>query len=91
LATARGNAQGIATETRDRLAGESEAGRKSLESELAAKLDAAEAQILATKTAAMANVRGIAVDAAGAIVNELIGKAPASTAVEAAVDTAIKS
>jgi len=91
LATARGRAQGIATETRDRLAGEAETGRKSLESELADKLAAAEAQIAATKTAAMANVRGIAVDAAGTIVNALIGTTPAPAAVESAVDTAIKS
>lgn len=91
LASARGKAHGIATETRDKLSAEADAGRKSLEAELAAKLATAEAQISATKTAAMANVRGIAVDAAGAIVNELIGSAPAPQAVETAVDQAIKS
>lgn len=91
LASARGNAQGIATETRDKLSAQTEAGRKSIEAELAAKLAAAEVQIAATKTSAMANVRGIAVDAAGAIVHELIGTAPAAPAVEAAVDQAIKN
>lgn len=90
LATARGKAQGIAGETRDTLAAEAEARRKALEAELSAKLAAAETQIAATKEAAMANVRGIAIDAAGAIVNELTGEAPAPQAVEAAVDTAIK-
>lgn len=90
LASARNKAHGIATETRDKLAADSEAGRKSLEAELSAKLAAAETQIAATKDAAMANVRGIAVDAAGAIVGNLIGAAPAPQAVEAAVDTAIK-
>lgn len=90
LASARGKAQGIATETRDKLSAESDAGRRSIEAELAAKLAAAETQIAATKTSAMANVRGIAVDAAGAIVNELIGAAPAPQAVETAVDAALK-
>lgn len=90
LASARNKAHGIATETRDKLAADSEAGRKSLEAELSAKLTAAETQIAATKDAAMSNVRGIAVDAAGAIVGNLIGTAPAPQAVEAAVDTAIK-
>lgn len=91
LASARSKAHGIATDTRDKLSAEADAGRKSLEAELAGKLATAEAQISATKTAAMANVRGIAVDAAGAIVNELIGTAPANSAVETAVDQAIKS
>jgi F-type H+-transporting ATPase subunit b len=91
LSSARTKAQGIAAETRDKLTAESDLSRKSLEAELSAKLAAAEATISATKTAAMANVRGIAVDTAGAIVNELIGSQPAPGAVEAAVDTAIKS
>lgn len=91
LGTARSKSQGIAGETRDRLAAEAETRRKALEAELSAKLAAAESQIAATKDAAMSNVRGIAVDAAGAIVNELIGEAPAAHAVEAAVDTVIKS
>lgn len=90
LASARGKAHGIATETRDKLAADGETSRKSLEAELSAKLTAAEAQIASTKDAAMANVRGIAVDAAGAIVGALVGTAPAPHAVEAAVDTAIK-
>lgn len=91
LATARGKAQGIAGETRDKLSAEADAGRKSLEAELSAKLSAAEAQIAAMKDTAMSNVRGIAADAASAIVHELTGEAPASHAVEAAVDTVLKS
>ena len=38
----------------------------------------------------MANVRGIAVDAAAAIVERLIGTAPPAPAVAAAVDEALK-
>ena len=58
--------------------------------ELNAKLAEAEKTIAATKTAAMANVRGIAVEAAAAIVERLIGTAPAGSAVEAAVADALK-
>jgi F-type H+-transporting ATPase subunit b len=38
----------------------------------------------------MANVRGIAVDTASAIVQRLIGTAPSSSAVEAAVADVLK-
>lgn len=91
LAEARARAHALATETRDRLAAEAEAHRKKVEAELADKLAAAEASIASGKAAAMANVRGIAVDTAGTIVTQLIGKAPAATAVNAAVDRALKS
>lgn len=89
LVSARNKAHGIATETRDKLSAEAEASRKSLEAELSAKLHAAEQQIAATKTAALSNVRGIAVEAAGAIVHTLVGSTPAPQAVEEAVDAAI--
>jgi F-type H+-transporting ATPase subunit b len=85
LADARANAQKIAAETHDKLAAETEAKRKALEGDLHGKLAAAEAQIVASKTAAMQNVQGIAVDAATAIVERLLGKAPARPEVEAAV------
>src|SRR3954452_18991585 len=73
LADARGRAQQLAGETRDKLNAEAEQTRKRLESELNAKLAEAEKTIAATKTAAMTNVRGIAVDTASAIVQQLIG------------------
>jgi F-type H+-transporting ATPase subunit b len=89
LAEARANAQAIAAKTHQELAARSEARRKELEAGLAAKLADAEKKIEATKTAAMKNVRGIAIDAAGAIVERLTGAAPAKPAVERAVDQAI--
>jgi F-type H+-transporting ATPase subunit b len=85
LADARSNAQKIAAETHEKLAAETETKRKALESDLHGKLEAAEAQIVAGKTAAMQNVQGIAVDAASAIVERLLGKAPARDEVTAAV------
>jgi F-type H+-transporting ATPase subunit b len=90
LADARGRAQALANETRDKLHAEAEETRKRLEGELNIKLVDAEKTIAATKSAAMANVRGIAVDTASAIVQRLTGTTPAGPAVEAAVADALK-
>ena len=91
LADARARAQAIASEMRDKQAAEAEASRKKLEDQLNAKLAEAEKVIAGTKQAAMANVRNIAADAARAIVERLIGTAPADTTVVAAVKDALKS
>ena len=90
LADARARAQALASETRDKLSAEAEERRKALEGQLNLKLAEAEKTIATTKTAAMTNVRGIAVDTATAIVERLIGTAPAGAAVEAAVADALK-
>ena len=68
----------------------SEAERKTLEGKLAQKLAEAEKTIAATRASAMSNVRGIATDAAAAIVQQLIGAAPDSKAVGKAVDASLK-
>lgn len=90
LADAHTRGQAIASETHTKLTAEGEARRKSLEAELNAKLAEAEKAIAATKQSAMANVRTIAADAAAAIVERLIGSAPAEPAVAAAVDDVLK-
>jgi F-type H+-transporting ATPase subunit b len=90
LAEARGRAQQLAAETRNRSNAEADSKRHALEAELNSKIADAERSIEATKAAAMSNVRGIAVEAAGAIVERLIGTAPAGAAVEQAVDAALK-
>src|SRR2546423_10699023 len=90
LADARHRAQAIGAEIRDKLNAEAEERRKALEAKLNAQLAEAEKQIAEAKSAAMANVRGIAVDAAGAIVERLIGTSPPAPAVAAAVDEALK-
>lgn len=89
LADARANAQALAAKTHQELAAQSESRRKELEAGLAAKLAEAEKKIEATKIAAMKNVRGIAIDAASAIVERLTGVAPAKPALERAVDQTI--
>ena len=90
LADARARAQALAGETRDKLNAEADERRKALEGQLNVKLAEAEKTIATTKTAAMTNVRGIAVDTATAIVERLIGSAPSGPAVEAAVADALK-
>ena len=90
LAEARNRAQTVANETRDRLSADAEKSRRVLEDKLNAKLADAEKTIAATKTAAMANVRGIATEAAAAIVQRLTGMAPASAAVDQAVADVLK-
>jgi F-type H+-transporting ATPase subunit b len=90
LADARANAQAIANATRDKQAAAAEARRKTLEGELNVKLAEAEKTIAATKQAAMSNVRGIAEDAARAIVERLIGQAPGDQTVADAVAGVLK-
>ena len=87
LAQARLNAQSTAQAARDRIAAETDAKRKALDDQLAAKMAQAEGRIAANRTAAMANVADIARDATGAIVERLIGRSPNQAAVAAAVDS----
>lgn len=89
LNEARAKANAIAGETRGRLSADADANRKALEAELATKLSAAEDRIAATKTEALTHVKGIAVDATGAIVSTLIGSAPTAGELESAVDAAL--
>jgi F-type H+-transporting ATPase subunit b len=90
LADARNRAQAIANETRDKQAAEAAASRKTLEDQLNVKLAEAEKTIASTKQAAMLNVRGIAQDAARAIVERLTGAAPNEKAVTDAVTAVLK-
>nr|WP_309299079.1 F0F1 ATP synthase subunit B' [Methylopila jiangsuensis] len=88
-ADARAKASAIATEAREAVARQSDENRRRLDTEMAAKLAAAETQIAATKQAAMGNVRGIAADAAAAIVERLSGATPATAEIEQAVDATL--
>ena len=90
LASARSRAQAIGNETREKLNAASEAERKKLEDQLSTRLAAAEKQIAATRQTAMSNVRGIAADAAGAIVQRLTGVLPDGKTVSSAVDATLK-
>ena len=90
LAAARSRAQAISTETREKLNAASEAERKKLEERLSHKLAEAEKTIASTREAAMRNVRGIAAEAAAAIVQRLTGVLPDGKSVNNAVDASLK-
>lgn len=89
LAEARAEGQRIAAEMHETVAKDAEAHRASLETELNARLETSEKQIADTKTSALGNVRGIAIDTASAIIERLSGKAPAANDVEQAVDASV--
>ena len=90
LAAARSRAQAIGNETREKLNAASEAERKRLEERLSLKLAEAEKSIASTRANAMRNVRGIAAEAASAIVQRLTGVAPDGKSVDSAVDASLK-
>jgi F-type H+-transporting ATPase subunit b len=90
LADARGRAQALASETREKYAVEAEAARKQLDAALNTRLAEAEQVIATRRTAAMANVQDIAIGAAAAIVERLTGNAPASGDVANAVAGTLK-
>ena len=90
LASARSRAQAISAETREKLNAAAEAERKTLEQRLSLKIAEAEKTIASTRENAMRNVRGIAAEAAGAIVQRLTGVLPDSKSVDSAVDASLK-
>ena len=91
LADARAKGQALAADTRAKANAEAAKQQTAVEEELSAKMAAAEASIAKAKAEAMSNVKGIAVDAAAAIVERLAGTAPAPADVTKAVDAALKS
>jgi F-type H+-transporting ATPase subunit b len=90
LADARTRAQSMANATRERQAAAAAETSKRLESQLNERIAAAEQSIAATRAAAMGNVAAIAASTAAAIVERLIGKAPAEPEVAAAVADTLK-
>ena len=90
LAAARSRAQAISAETREKLNAAAEVERNTLEARLTQKLAEAEKTIAATRGAAMRNVRGIAAEAAAAIVQRLTGLAPDGKSLDSAVDASLK-
>lgn len=85
LAEARARAGGIAKETRDRLTREVDAERAKLDQLVAAKVTEAEKRIADMKTKAMADVRNIAAETAGAIVTKLTGASVTAQEAQAVV------
>jgi F-type H+-transporting ATPase subunit b len=90
LAEARGRAQALANDTREKAAAATEARRKEVDAKLNARIAEAEKTIAATRSAAMANVHSVASDTVPAIVERLIGIAPESKEVAEAVSNVLK-
>jgi F-type H+-transporting ATPase subunit b len=91
LADARNRAQTLANQMREKHAAEAETARRGLEASLTAQFAEAEKAIASAKAAAMRNVRGIAGEAATAIVSRMIGSAPAAASVDAAVSDVLQT
>jgi F-type H+-transporting ATPase subunit b len=90
LADARGRAQALANETREKAAAAAEVRRKEVDGRLQGRIADAEKAIAATRSSAMTNVHGIASEAAAAIVERLTGVAPSGGDVGEAVTNALK-
>jgi F-type H+-transporting ATPase subunit b len=85
LAEARGRAQGIAKENRDRLTADVERKRLEVEAENTRKLEDAERRIAETKARALAQVSEIASETAGSVVERLLGESVGPDEVRRAV------
>ncbi len=90
LAEAKAKAHAIAQETRDKLNAETDRQRAEVEATLAKKTAEAEARIAETRDAAMAQIKDVAGDTTGAIVNQLIGGRATKAKVTKAVNEAMK-
>ena len=90
LADARAKAHVLAQETRDKLSTEADERKAVVEAELTVKLDAAASRINDTKTAALASIREVASDTAGAVVEHILGEAGSDDAIETAVNAELQ-
>ena len=91
IADARANAARIVGDARADIKAESDARLAEVEAEITGLVSAAEERISATKTAAISEMRGVAVEIASDITTRLLGSAPPQTVVEQAVDSKMSS
>jgi F-type H+-transporting ATPase subunit b len=89
LADARAAAQDTLRQTGERLAAEAAERQRQLAATLAEQIAAAEARIAAGKELALGEIRGIAAEVGGAIVEKLTGAAPNAAAMAGAVGRAL--
>jgi F-type H+-transporting ATPase subunit b len=89
MAEARAGAQAVISQTSARLAAEAAERQRVLAATLAQQIEAAEQRIAAGKDAALAEMRGVAVDVGRAVVEKLTGTLPDSAKMAAAVDGAM--
>ena len=85
LATARANAQSIASTARDKATGETNAKRAQAEADLDARLKQSEDRIAAIKAEALGHVDEIATEVTGSILGTVTGRQYSDEAIRAAV------
>lgn len=90
LADARAHAHGVLREAQDEISKLAEARKHEVSAQLAEQIKAGEARIGKARDEAMASVRDIASGVASAVADRLVGLSADQTAVEAAVDDALK-
>lgn len=90
LAEAKAKAHAIAQETRDKLNAETERLRAEVEATLSAKTADAETRINDAKTAAISQIKEVAADTSGGIVNKLIGGRVTKAKVTKAINQVMK-
>jgi F-type H+-transporting ATPase subunit b len=89
LADARAAAQETLRQTGEKLAAEAAERQRQLAATLAEQIAAAEARIAAGKDQALADIRGIAAEVGGAVVEKLTGTVPSADAMTSAVSHAL--
>ena len=89
LADARAAAQETLRVTGEKLAAEAAERQRQLAATLAEQIAAAEARIAAGKDQALAEIRGVATEVGGAIVEKLTGTTPSADAMTGAVGRAL--
>jgi F-type H+-transporting ATPase subunit b len=90
LSDARGRAQGIAADVRNKLMQEVDGERAKIDAEIARQAADAEARIDGSKQKALSNVNDIATDTASAIVAKLLGKEVSRDEIQSALSRAGK-
>lgn len=89
LADARAAAQDTLRQTGERLAAEAAKRQQELSAKLAEQIAAAEARVAAGKDQALGEIRGVAAEVGGAIVEKLTGAAPKADTMATAVGHAL--
>jgi F-type H+-transporting ATPase subunit b len=90
LAEARASAQETLRQTGERLAAEAAERQRHLTAALTEQIEAAEQRIAAGKEQALGEIRGIATDVGGAVVEKLTGRAPDAGRLAGAVGRALE-
>jgi len=90
LAESRAHAQSVIKETTERLSKQADERTRELGAKLADQIKAGEARIASAKVTALANVRDVAVEVAGAVLGRLVGGVADQGNLDAAVTAALK-